>query len=52
MNINGCTVVQGEFIMMVVEKNKYTEIICQLRQLMNKGELKSKSFFKIDEELV
>ena len=38
--------------MMVVEKNKYTEIICQLRQLMNKGELKSKSFFKIDEELV
>ena len=38
--------------MMAVDRRKYTELICMLRQLLHKGELVSKSFFKIEEELI
>lgn len=38
--------------MLAVDRRKYTELICVLRQLLHKGELKSKSCFKIEEELV
>lgn len=36
--------------MIVVRKNNFTELLCEVKQKMNKGELKSKSLFKIEEE--
>jgi hypothetical protein len=38
--------------MMAVERTKYAELICTLRQLFHRGELKSKSCFKLEEELI
>jgi hypothetical protein len=38
--------------MIAVDKNKYADLICSLRSLLNRGELKSKSFVKLEEELI
>lgn len=35
--------------MLAVDRRKYAELICTLRQLLHKGELKSKSCFKLEE---
>lgn len=43
-------VVNQNFMMIVVKKNKFTELLCDVKQKMTKGELKSKSLFKIEEE--
>ena len=43
-------VVNQNFLMIVVEKKKYTELLCNIKVKMNQGELKSKSLFKIVEE--
>jgi hypothetical protein len=37
------------FILIVADKNKYSELLLYLRQKLHKGELKSKSLFKIEE---
>ena len=37
---------------MAVDKRRYTELIVVLRQLLHKGELKSRSHFKLEEELI
>ena len=49
----GCMIVSQDFLMIVVHKNKFTQLLCEVKHKMNKGELKSKSLFKIeDEELI
>ncbi len=40
-------IVSQDFLMIVVHKNKFTELLCEVKHKMNKGELKSKSLFKI-----
>ncbi len=46
-------IVNRDFLLMVVHKNQFTEILCEVKHKMNRGELKSKSLFRIeDEELV
>lgn len=40
------------FALIVADKNRYTELLVFLRQKLHKGELKSKSLFKIEEELI
>lgn len=53
LEIKGCMVVNQDFLMIVVQSKKFTELLCEVKHKMNKGELKSKSLFKIeDEELV
>lgn len=47
-----CAIVEGSFLVMAVDRRRYPELICVLRQLLNRGELKSKSCFKLEEELV
>ena len=42
-------IVNQNFLMMVVEKHKIADFICNIKLKMNKGELKSKSLFKIME---
>ncbi len=43
-------VVNQDFLMIVVHKNHFTELLCEVKYKMNKGELKSKSLFKIEDE--
>lgn len=43
-------IVSQDFLMIVVHKNKFTELLCEVKHKMNKGELKSKSLFKIEDE--
>lgn len=46
-------IVNKDFLMIAVHKNKFSELLCQVKHMMNKGELKSKSLFRIeDDELV
>jgi hypothetical protein len=40
-------IVSQDFLMIVVHKNKFTELLCEVKNKMNKGELRSKSLFKI-----
>lgn len=50
LNINTCLVVNQNYLMILVEKNHYAELLCNIKVKMNQGELKSKSLFKIMEE--
>lgn len=43
-------IVDHNFLMMLVHKSKHTELLIEVKHKMNKGELKSKSLFKIEEE--
>ncbi len=43
-------IVSQNFLLIVVHKNHHTELLCQVKNKMNRGELKSKSLFKIEEE--
>lgn len=45
-------IINQKFALIVADKSKYTELLVLLRQKLHKGELKSKSLFKIEEELV
>ena len=45
-------IVQDTYALIVADKAQYTELLVFLRQKLHKGELKSKSLFKIEEELV
>jgi hypothetical protein len=45
-------IISETFALIVADKSKYTELLVFLRQKIHKGELKSKSLFKIEEELV
>ena len=45
-------VVDERYLMLVVDKLKYTDIVHHLRQKIHKGDLKSKSCFRIEEEMV
>jgi len=45
-------IINQTFALIVADKSKYTELLVLLRQKLHKGELKSKSLFKIEEELV
>ena len=45
-------IVHDTYALIVADKSKYTELLVFLRQKLHKGELKSKSLFKIEEELV
>lgn len=49
LKLNSCMMVNETFILIVTEKAKYTELLIYLRQKLHKGELKSKSLFKIEE---
>lgn len=40
-------IVDHNFLMMLVHKSKHTELLIEVKHKMNKGELKSKSLFKI-----
>jgi len=40
-------IVDHYFLMILVHKNRHTELLCDVKQKLNKGELKSKSLFKI-----
>lgn len=47
-----CMIINETYCLIVTDKNKYTELLVFLRQKLHKGELKSKSLYKIEEELV
>ncbi len=40
-------IIEEDFLMIVVHKNKFNELLVDVKEKMNKGELKSKSLFKI-----
>lgn len=43
-------IVNRNFLLIVVHKNQFTELLCEVKHKMNKGELKSKSLFRIEDE--
>jgi hypothetical protein len=45
-------IINHTYALIVTDKSKYTELLVFLRQKLHKGELKSKSLFKIEEELI
>jgi hypothetical protein len=45
-------IINETYCLIVTDKNKYTELLVFLRQKLHKGELKSKSLYKIEEELI
>lgn len=42
-------IISETFALIVADKSKYTDLLVFLRQKIHKGELKSKSLFKIEE---
>jgi hypothetical protein len=45
-------IINETFALIVADKSNFTNLLIYLRQKLHKGELKSKSLFKIEEELV
>ncbi len=45
-------IINETFALIIADRRRYTELLVVLRQKLHKGELKSKSLFKIEEELV
>jgi len=45
-------IINESFALIVADKSMYTQLLVFLRQKLHRGELKSKSLFRIEEELV
>lgn len=45
-------IINESFALIVTDRRRYADLLVFLRQKLHKGELKSKSLFKIEEELV
>ena len=45
-------IIDETFALMITDSRRYADLLVFLRQKLHKGELKSKSLFKIEEELV
>ncbi len=50
--MQSCMIINETFALIVADKSNFTNLLIYLRQKLHKGELKSKSLFKIEEELV
>lgn len=43
-------IINRNFLLIVVNKHSFTDLLCDIKDKMSKGELKSKSLFQIDDE--
>ena len=47
-----CMIIDETFALIVTDSRRYADLLVFLRQKLHKGELKSRSLFKIEEQLV
>ena len=52
LNTQSCMIIDETFALIVTDSRRYADLLVFLRQKLHKGELKSRSLFKIEEQLV
>ena len=52
LQTQSCMIIDETFALIVTDSRRYADLLVFLRQKLHKGELKSRSLFKIEEQLV